>query len=636
VPIERLPVGDASDRLARAVELVSRYARGGVVVDLGCTHNGAADLLSESRFSYLAAGTDKGVLDDLRARGHEAHDLDVTHVERLAEALVDLADGRRVGAVMLVDVIDRHPDVDGFLAGLREGLVELGHPVLVTSVANVAHLDLGAKLVTGRWDPGLSGLLERTSYRYYTESLLTDELERHGWRQLDRADVAATASDQHFPSDHPGLASSTPLHQFLARVRGAADPNGSVTHFVRAYALTDAPERSELLPPELPFLSVVVTTDGESPARLSELLTCLAAQSREDLEVVVVVDSPDQLRLGEVSTMVGSYSPEFSERVAIVASESGGAVASRNQGIDLARGEYLAFPEVGDLLASDWAETFAKAAVRDPGRVVRAPTLSRFTEPTAPQLGGPPYETLSRPFPEHPDRFDLVAHLGEDLTPPRSVAFPRGLCQHLSLRFDETLPALTEWDFLLRAVLLAGVSDAATATSLGDRRDDGSDADEGGRAFVRRLVLSRLDDGPSILPAGLLTGVAAASTESITAEARLLREQGAESLRAEVAHTRSLVTRMLEESRSQVEASVARAASAVTEARRQLAEAQAFVNGARTELTEARLETERTRWEAERLRRQRDEVLASRSWRMGRPFRWLGRGLRGRSRRSTR
>lgn len=620
----------AGRREACVVELVSRYTPGGLVVDLGCSTEDLADPLSEAGFTYVAAGSNKALLDDLRTRGFEAHDLEVGHSERLAESFVEMADERRVGAVVLLDVIDRVPDADSFLAALRDVMAELGRPVLVVSVPNVAHLDIGAKLLAGRWDPTFTGLLDRDRSRSYTEHLLVHELERHGWRQLDRADVSSPVSDQHFPADHPVLVGGTPLRDFLAALRRAAGDNASVTHFVRALALTDAPAPVEPLAPDPPYLSVLVATDGESPARLSELMTCIAAQSCDDLEVVVVVDSPDEGRLSQVGDVISSFGPELASRARVARAEVPGAAASLNQAIGMARGTYLCFPQVGDLLSADWASTFVEATRREPGRVVRARTLSRWTEPLPPSSGAPAYETLSRPFAEHPDRFDLVAHLAESLTPLRSLAFPAGLCRHLSLRLDPSLPEIADWDFLLRAVLLAGVTDANQATSLGDRRRDvgTAEGDPSQKGFLRRLVLERLSEQPSVLPAGLLSEVAGSSPDTIERESRARQEQYERSLRAELDRTRGLVEGALAASRKELESTVARAGAAVTDARRQLSDAEAYLNGVRSQLAEARMDNERMRWELERLRRHTEEMAASRWWRLGRPFRWMGRGLR--------
>ena len=169
-------------------------------------------------------------------RGLECHVIDLAASEGLAGRLADLLEDRPVAAVIMLDIIEHLPDptaVLGQLAELSELLATDGHeaPLLVTSIPNVAHFDLAAKLVGGRWDVTPSGLLDRTHLQLFTEKRVNSELGRLGWQECGREDVVLEHSDQWFPSDHPYLVEGGPVHDHLRSLRAAADPNMAVNQF---------------------------------------------------------------------------------------------------------------------------------------------------------------------------------------------------------------------------------------------------------------------------------------------------------------------------------------------------------------------------------------------------------------------
>ena len=138
---------------------------------------------------------------------------------------------------MMLDIIEHLPDPYVVLRGIAELSWLLAAdgsdaPVLVTSIPNVAHLDLAAKLVGGRWDVTPSGLLDRTHLQMFTEQRVTTDLGRFGWQECGRDDVIMEHSDQWFPLDHPLLVEGGPVHDHLRSLRSSADPNLAVNQFV--------------------------------------------------------------------------------------------------------------------------------------------------------------------------------------------------------------------------------------------------------------------------------------------------------------------------------------------------------------------------------------------------------------------
>ncbi len=155
-----------------------------------------------------------------------------------------------------------------------------------------------------------------------------------------------------------------------------------------------------------------------------------------------------------------------------------------------------------------WVETFLRAASAKPGTVVRTIVAEQQIEP-APWGARPGYTTTSATSVEFPERFDFWDHLWENQSPFCGLAFPRSCFTVMGVRFDEALPVVEDWDAMLQAALLCGVTDAGNVTSL-YRRWQSADSslathrqDEWDRS--RDVVLARIDRQTLPLPPGTLS-----------------------------------------------------------------------------------------------------------------------------------
>ena len=598
-----------------AVRLVERHGRCGVVLDLGCGYAAVGEVLRDAGWQYVGGDRDAEAVADIVSRGLEGHVVDLATGEGLAGRLAELIAGRRVGAVMMLDIIEHLPDPNAVLGALAELSWSLATdgvdaPVLVTSIPNVAHFDLGAKLVGGRWDVTPSGLLDRTHLQMFTEQRVIAELGRFGWQECGRDDVIMEHSDQWFPPDHPFLVEGGPVHDHLRSLRSAADPNMAVNQFVRAYRLVEGPSVSDrhspmpttaVAPVEdpavgTPFLSVLTRTTGTNPSMLAEALTCLAAQTLKDIEVIVLVYGDDDGAFESSGSVAASFEEGFASRVRVEKVRGGSWAAPFNLGLELARGRYVAFLDEGDLVTADWAERFAEGAARAPGKLVRSVCFARHARRRAPaeEVMGTLPVTLTKPLAEFGASFDGLSSLAMDATPISSFAMPRSLVTELHIAFDEQLAYCAEWDFLVRAALVVGVEDTGHVTSIKLRWDD-TDSTPGAvppEAREREYVtmFARLDATPLLLPAGSATELSLLGGNEGLAKAF-------ESDRAE-----------LEEMRG-----------ALAEARETL----------RRETVGMQAHVAHSEHRAQQAEQARDELLASESWRLTAPLRALITLIRG-------
>lgn len=496
-----------------AVGLVTSHAahRGGVVVDLGCGYGAIAEPLGERSFAYLGVDLDPGGVKSIVERGFEAL---VGDLGRIADVLAEVEEalaGRPLAAVCMLDVVEHMADHHGVLEAVRQFAGRAGPAPLVVSIPNVTHVDMGVKVLMGRWDVTRTGLLDSTHLRFFSAGELDRTMARTGWREVGRHDFELPYSDQHFPHDLVTLERETPVGAFLVRLRQMAGPDALVNQYVRAYEPATA-RPVETRRDETPgvFLSVLVRTQGTRPVTLQETLLSLAAQTCDDFEVLLLAHDVDAEVHGMVQAMVDQFHVSFARRVRVVAVEGGGRAYPLNIGADLARGRYLAMLDDDDLAFGHWVAELRAAAERRPGRVLRVGVATQEVEGGSERWSREDgYQVVGKPRAQYPLDFDFLTHFFENATPNCGYAVPRSLVVDLGQHWDESLPVLEDWDFLLRTASISGVESAATYGTLVRQWTNAENsltrhtAEEW--AATRARVVAGIDAHPMLLDGGSMS-----------------------------------------------------------------------------------------------------------------------------------
>jgi 2-polyprenyl-3-methyl-5-hydroxy-6-metoxy-1,4-benzoquinol methylase len=469
-------------------ELLARSARErGLVIDLGCATGPLAEPVTSLGFDYLGADIDTTALAGLAARGFEARQLDLRlDEEALVDALSALAGGRDVAAVLLLDVVEHLVDPGPTLRAIaRLGAPGSPPPDLIVSVPNVAHVDLGAKLLVGRWDLTKIGLLDDTHLRFFTDRRLRDVMATAGWTETDAYDVVNPYSDQMFPVDAPVLRPGTPLRQLLSRLRTNADPFGETYQHVRRFEH----DASRLVPLDaaddsavelsVPFLTICVrltgTTDG------SVVANDLAGQTDRDFEVVVSRDPrADDFAGGPDLAGIGVHVFRL------------GDVADwRNAAVEAANGRYVAFLDDRTRVAPRYVEAIRGAGEKLPARVVQTSVYQHDS------VGPEPFDDLVVDLPTVDlDPLDLASSRPFGSVVLTAYAVPREACATVGLRFPMPSASGSIAVFLLRAVEMCGIvrsDEAVTAVGPGAVRDLAADL-----AYVQ----DELGRTPMVIPEG--------------------------------------------------------------------------------------------------------------------------------------
>jgi hypothetical protein len=469
------------------IELLRRRgcAPGSVVVDLVAGGDGSVvAALRASGLLPIGVAADRAGAERLAALGAEVVTGDLSDPDAVFESLVLAAGERRVAAVWLGDLPARAHDMAALVRATHWFGEQTGAP-LALGVPNVTHVDVGTKLLLGRWEPRPGGVLDDAHVRRFSATSLRSTMAALGWAEVDAEDVELAESDQHFPADAAPLERTTPSGARLAALRELAGPGAYVAQLVRLYeavmpeppgpaddagsrgAAGAAGGRGDGAGGEAPFLSVLVRTQGKRFETLQETLLSLAAQSCAAFEVLVIVHDPEPGVTGRIEELVAEFHPSFASRVRVVEVVGGGRCRPLNLGAQKARGHYLATLDDDDLVFAHWVETLRAAAARAPGHALRVGVATQqIAAAPAAWAGEDGYDVLSRPRVDYPLTFDHIAHLRDNLTPNNGYAVPRWVVTELGQNWDESLPVLEDWDHLLRSAEICGVADSPTVAAM--------------------------------------------------------------------------------------------------------------------------------------------------------------------------
>ncbi len=494
--------------LTRYVNTAAKPGEKAIHLDLGCGYGHLAEALErDTGLAYVGVDVDPEAVASLGERGLESHQGSLGASATTLEELRKIVGDRRVASITLLDVVEHLVDAGEAVSAVAE-LAGEHAALVVVSLPNITHQDVGLKLAFGDWDVTETGLLDMTHVRFYTRASLEQALHSFGLYNFAEANVELALSDQHFPSTHPALGDRTSLHRYLTALRRDAASDHIVNQFV--WACMPGPRASDDgviydRERERPFLSIVVRTQGSRSDGLREVFTCLAAQTSQDFEVVVVAHKVNAGQLLEVKQLIEDAPHSLRTRIRLVELDHGGRSAPLNAGFAAAEGRYIAVLDDDDLVFAHWVETFASMERRAAGRMLR--TISTPQRAEKVMVEGREAGRATGPLiDQYPPEFDFVDHLTDNRTPNTAVAFPRGVFHSLGQRFDEDLSTTEDWDFMMRVASIVGVDSSPIVTCIYRWWDTAESSrtvhDQHEWLRNKNAFFKKFDDSEILLPAG--------------------------------------------------------------------------------------------------------------------------------------
>ncbi len=210
----------------------------------------------------------------------------------------------------------------------------------------------------------------------------------------------------------------------------------------------------------LPHVSVILPT-RDRPALLARALGSVEAQTFRDLEVIVIQDGGV-----DVAPVLEPFQAAGLE-VRLLTTAGLGPSGARNAGLAVARGVWIAYLDDDDVQGPKHLETMLKA-LQGSGRAVAYGDAERVIEELR---EGDPTPVARLPHPSRP--FDPVAILEAPPTALTNLVHARELLAQAG-QFDEKLPLLEDWAFMVRLSRLGAFIHVPEATvELHFRRDGG-------------------------------------------------------------------------------------------------------------------------------------------------------------------
>lgn len=185
-----------------------------------------------------------------------------------------------------------------------------------------------------------------------------------------------------------------------------------------------------------PLFSVVMTT-YKRPLLLQGAMSSVLEQSCQDFEILLVNDGGPL-----VETCLDWFGRDA--RITYIRQPNRGPAAARNAALKLARGRYIVYLDDDDLMRVNHLETLRDQLLVTPDAVVY--TTAEYVEEA---VDGGLRAERRRFNPYVHDDYDKLRLQVCNYIPINTFCHPRSLLDRVGL-FDESLPALEDWDLLVR------------------------------------------------------------------------------------------------------------------------------------------------------------------------------------------
>lgn len=211
---------------------------------------------------------------------------------------------------------------------------------------------------------------------------------------------------------------------------------------------------------ENPFITIVTRTQGTRIEALSEMLLCVSGQSDRDFDLCVVGHNIDDEKRDTVLTLIDSQPLWLRDKIKFMTVTGGSRSKPLNIAFASARTDYVTILDDDDLVFDNWIESFHHTAQEHFGSIVFSYVFTQKWEVTTLPSGMKQLRAAGSPTPDYCSDFDVFRQVVVNYCPTMGLAFPVFVFRDCGLRFDEALTTTEDWDFLMRASFICGVSNS--------------------------------------------------------------------------------------------------------------------------------------------------------------------------------
>jgi len=383
----------------------------------------------------------------------------------ISEHLKELLGSEKISAIVMFDCFAIRSDLD-YILNLAKEITEENKIPLVISADNAANRNVILKLLQGKSACIEENLNSKLPDCRYTRDSLEYLLSNYGFEILNSNDVKISQYDQRKFSDKDILMGEVSINQYLTWFENFANPDADICQFIQLLYADNKKEKTEESDKSIPFLSIVMRTQGKRPQALAEALLCLTAQSDLDFEVLIIGHNLDTDRFNLVSDIISETPYWFREKIRYISAFGGNRTLPLQRGFQEARGEYITAFDDDDLVLDHWVETFHEMANKYPGRLLHSYAVGQNWRAVKTSKGMDALEAYGSPQVQFCKKFNPVDQLIVNNCPFLSIAFPAYLYQKLNLHFDDTLSTAEDWDYLMRSLFICGVAEKEEVTCV--------------------------------------------------------------------------------------------------------------------------------------------------------------------------
>jgi glycosyltransferase involved in cell wall biosynthesis len=215
-----------------------------------------------------------------------------------------------------------------------------------------------------------------------------------------------------------------------------------------------------------PFLSVITRTIANRMDCLREVFLCLAGQECMDFEVLVMGHNLAGEKKECVMREIENAPSMLAGKIYYHDVTGGTRTTPLNMGFQRAKGSYIAILDDDDLPLANWVSAFYSLYGAHNGKIFHTKILKQVYDRVCSASGEGASFAVSMYYKDYMDDFDYANMPRLNKCPPISIAFPRWIYHNYGLYFDESLTTTEDWDFIMRAAFLCGVSETGAVSGI--------------------------------------------------------------------------------------------------------------------------------------------------------------------------